>query len=491
MTEKTLRISRVAAAVANNVPAWRPESVFAVISILFGLVLVFTIPPLRGADEGAHTARILQIAGGGLRAPLPDDGPYVRGTMLPRDQVTVMEAFRAMNREVRKPPDQRQGSYTFGFIFGQLDQADDDEAVLFRHGPVQVYPPTLYAPAAVAAAVLRPFDPPPLLVIYATRIATLIVTVALLYAAIRIAPAMRWTWCAVALLPTATFIRSTASGDNMTTAFVLLFVASVLAAAVRTEPMSWGEKAALAGGFLLLCLTKVTYVPLVLLMLSIPAARFGSRKAQALTLGAMVLPGLVAYLGWSLLAVRYFPPTLVPEWDMAQRMRDTLHDPFGFLAMAMRSFVVDLPSLAEEALGVAGWTNIRLPGPLLLLAALTLAGSTLVRQPGAPSRVGSSPTVVQRGLMLAALLASLLLIYWALLLAFTHPGSALIDGVQGRYFVPLLPVLLMAVSFRVPVWRPLLSRWPAVQAGASVVLLSWTVWAELRGDFGADPALWW
>src|SRR5439155_13125306 len=45
---------------------WRPASIFALLSLAFGSIIIFANPPLRGPDEIAHFLRIYSYARGEL-----------------------------------------------------------------------------------------------------------------------------------------------------------------------------------------------------------------------------------------------------------------------------------------------------------------------------------------------------------------------------------------------------------------------------------------
>jgi hypothetical protein len=83
--------------------------------------------------------------------------------------------------------------------------------------------------------------------------------------------------------------------------------------------------------------------------------------------------------------------------------------------------------------------------------------AALVASPRTPgARWFTSPAAA------AAVLSSIELIFVALYLTWTPVGADRVDGIQGRYFIPLLPVLLFLLPGsgllrRVPAWL----WWPA------------------------------
>src|SRR4029450_460560 len=47
-------------------PTWRPASIFVLLSLTFGSIIIFANPPLRGPDEIAHFLRIYSYSRGEL-----------------------------------------------------------------------------------------------------------------------------------------------------------------------------------------------------------------------------------------------------------------------------------------------------------------------------------------------------------------------------------------------------------------------------------------
>ena len=59
-------------------PTWRPVSIFVLLSLAFGSIIIFVNPPLRGPDEIAHFLRIYS---------------YSRGELLPRTELNARKGI--------------------------------------------------------------------------------------------------------------------------------------------------------------------------------------------------------------------------------------------------------------------------------------------------------------------------------------------------------------------------------------------------------------
>jgi uncharacterized membrane protein len=109
-----------------------------------------------------------------------------------------------------------------------------------------------------------------------------------------------------------------------------------------------------------------------------------------------------------------------------------------------------------------GWLDTQIPPAFaypyaLVLVFLALAGPA----PPLPYRL--------RAALLAVVLICALVIFLALYLSYTAPGAPLIKGVQGRYFIPLLPPALLLLSNRFRFLRVGSERLMTLAVAAAVV----------------------
>lgn len=106
----------------------------------------------------------------------------------------------------------------------------------------------------------------------------------------------------------------------------------------------------------------------------------------------------------------------------------------------LTSFAERLPVYAIDAIGRFGWFTVLLPIPVYLLA-VTMVGMALF-VPAA-----TRPLVWQRLWWALLLVGGCILIETALYLTATELGASHVEGVQGRYFIPLLPLLGLVLLF--------------------------------------------
>ena len=446
-----------------------PEWLFAFLAILGGIVLIGLTPPLGGGNEQYNFQRAANVASGHLLV-----GP----TLLPGGIPEFLEASREKFREGENPP------YSYSRAdFDKLAsiRLQADEPRVMRSNPIAVLHPIAYLPQSPAIALGQLLGLSPLVLFYIGRVAGLLVGIALTFAAIRVIPIHKNALAAVALLPPILFTRSTLDADQFTVGLAFLFLALAIREAAAGGPIAKSVLAAMAISAFILAQSKSAYLLLPLLVLAIPASRFGSMRSKILACGFICLPGLLASAAWMIvLKLSYFDNIahyrtwsgIVRPGEQAQFI---LSEPLTYARIVLTSIVTTdfVPKTVLEFLGVFG-PPVSLPLPYYPVAALLLAGAIFSGR-----RVPQGPLTSRRtrALALAIAAATILIILTLLYLQWTHYRGPLIEGFQGRYLYPLVPLFLLAIP---AAGRPFLGiparYWLLALGLFSIAVTWWTAW---------------
>lgn len=439
-----------------------PDRSFLVLASSFGLLFLLSTPPLAPPDELRHFARAYLVSEGHLSVPGPADGfaasvPLSLGRLEPpptgSGTVSIGRRYlQELGSRLHEPlePGRRQGVRT-----------------------LSLYSPLPYAPQAAAIALGRWLGMSALALLYMGRFANLVAWVLLSALAIRIAPTRRWALALLFLTPMAVFQAASLSADTPTNAVALLFVALGLRAAFDSAPsIGVGEAGSLVVAGLGLGLIKPGYWALAGLALLVPPRRFGTRSRYAgwlaLVLAAVSLPAVV----WQLRVEAAQPWALTLEADPRAQLALVIDAPLDFLQRAAATFATQAGIYLRTLVGTLGRLDVQLPEvvyiayPVLLVAAV----STDPRDPpalGAPRRLA----------LLALFGLTSLTVLTLAYLGWNPVGARWIHGVQGRYFLPAMPLLLVALPAFRPAPEPV-RRWTAWLA--SIATLATALYATTR-----------
>jgi uncharacterized membrane protein len=389
------------------------QRLFVIAGLSAALLFTFITPPFQVPDEVGHFWRAVSIAHG---AVLPEITRAGGVALIPQGYSTLVFVLwrdTTHSRDVKITRDQFRTSWDV--------RREDEKSARVTFPPGYTFVP--YIPQTAAALVARVIPIRPVITFYLGRIFNAVAYVLLIALAMRIAPAVRWLIAGVALLPMAMFLASSWSADAMTIALACLFTAALLRG-VRTSR----ELALVSVCGVLVGLCKPAYFLIALLALVVPVARgYGRAIVIAATAAG------VAISMWS--AARTFP-SVRPDVQInpAAQGQCIREQPSRFVEALTHELRFEY---VQQAIGRLGILDVPLPGAviwaellLLLLCAWSSANvSALTR---AVAAIITAGTITGIGL--------------SLYIGYTPVCARTIDGLQGRYLLPIVPTLLIAIS---------------------------------------------
>lgn len=406
----------------------RPEYLFAGLLALFGTVFALGMPPCQTPDEPSHFFRAYRVSEGKLTLHKRTD---YAGTAVPVSIARIPEAFQ----ELPFHPE-RHTSFAAVLALRSLPLERDERC--YRQLPGSAYYSFVpYVPQAVAMAVARAVGAGPLEIFYAGRLGNLLLAVVLVFWTVRLTPVFPLVFGLVALLPITVhqFASHNPDASTMGVAFLLTAVLFRLALGGDTVASRWlvGGFVALAG-WLTLC--KFPYGVLTLLVLAVPTRRLG-RRCQLVRNG--VLAGVLVLSALLMQLKDNVPDRLSNNADVSisKQTEEIRARPFRYLN-------VMLATLAEHSgdyifnLGLLGWLDTRV-NPLAMqvfvvfLVIVALGDRTETLWPSVRLKLTG---LAAAGLCVAVILTSCYVCGCLL-------KAKIIVGPQPRYFVPLLPLLLL------------------------------------------------
>jgi hypothetical protein len=438
-------------------------SLFVVFVLPTGLFLALFIPFGQVPDEPAHVARIDsllhgEISGHRVAATDAKGRPLtLSGVVINAAPLKVTQLFESSAVNLKMTP----------AIVKGLDDIPWDPRPGFVYAPnTAVYFPVFYVPAALGLGVARLERHTPVDAVLAARITNLCVYV--IISAFALALARRgWRVMFAALtLPMTLWLASSCNEDG------LLIACSCLAAALLTRARGprgvsyWGAAALLA----CVIAVKPAYLPLALFMV-LPCTRMDRRDMLRAAAGMATasLPGIV----WAVVMLRYVsgpsiwgppyhpgalwpgdPARLFMGSDPAAQTLVLLHDPWLILKLPLQTIENRGLLNLQEAVGGLGNLDVLMADNMysFWFAAIVLAalGDVLA------SRDTRGPRAALALVALLAVVATVIAIFDLEYLTWTEVGDGpLIRGVQGRYAIPLLPMISVAL----PLLRLPATRW--------------------------------
>jgi len=446
------------------------QRLLLLVGVPLGLLLAVLSPAWTAYDEFTHFARVVDMAGGNLE---PGQHPEGIGSVIPTAHREATGQIILDHREGRAP-------WTPTSVRALLDHRPDGRTVFVDTRPTTASTPLGYLPATVGAVVPVAADASGLVVLWASRLASLAAYLALTWWAVRSAASFRWTLAVAALVPLNLALAASVSPDGLTIAAVLVGV-STWTRVEADEELGWGTLVATTA---MLALAKPPYfLVLALFPLSWVLARTAARcRAAVVGAGALVV-GLATSLARSSENYQAATTTMIQEIEYqpgVQRDR-LLGDLPGFVWATVDTWITEYRHYVQGWYRQLGFWEADLPAlvPWLLVVATLVA---VARLDGDDLRQLRGAT---RALMGGGVALLLVAIYAAAYVYFTDRADYARIGLQmARYSSPLAILAAMAWSPRLVAFSTgrLDRRWavalvaavPVVAVGASVVTWLWT-----------------
>jgi uncharacterized membrane protein len=441
---------------------------FAVLALTFGLALLFLTPPFQSPDEPEHFLRAYQVSEGTLMAPYREGRG---GGDLPAAVVLSTTKFRRLDYRGDLKTSRAE-------ILGVVREPFDLSAREWAFFPnTAVYSPVSYAPQAAGILLARWAGLSPTAMLYAGRLVNLLVFIALGVLALRLTPVLAHAIFLLLIMPMTVSLAASQSADTVTNGLAVLWTALVLREASRTGPFSRRSWAILSAVIAALALAKLAYVPLVVLVILIPAARFESVARRVATLTALVVLAAAVSALWSA-TTPGLDARLIDRAGVEPRAQwsGIVADPWSFARVLQATIERNWDFYVKSFVGRLGWIDVHLHPRVVWAYLLALAVCCWPRV----SEPVFRPRAVTIGLACAVVAVVVVLIAILDYVFWSAVNLGRVDGLQGRYLIPIMPALFLAVRSALDgmpsrLWTNQSARWDVGVAAMAVATAVYTV----------------
>jgi uncharacterized membrane protein len=447
-------ISRSKSAGSAFIQRFSLPGIFVAFSLVFGSAMMILTPPFQVPDEPTHFLRAYQISQGQWTPTWHNNVGF--GVM----PISINQIFQPFL-------DLRHGKTTtsWGIILRTLHiPLQSEKSGVYAIISSSSYSPMVFLPQAAGIAFGRIMDWPPLVLMYLGRLANLLVWISLGYAALRIAPNFARPLMLLMLMPMSLFQAASNSPDALTNGLAFLVTAIAFRFispedSADPSPIGWRWLAIFIFSAAALSLTKAAYLALAGLILLVPPFRIGGYGKYAGVLLLIAAASVIPLLLWArqtpgLDMVTYSGPDHVSARDQVQFLES---HPAALAEIPFFTFNRQSWFIAFSFVGRLGWLNIQL-SPVFVLVYMILL--VFACRPGMDEPALPFPRrmIWVMPLVLAGAVGGVLLLnhlYW------TPVGTLGVVGLQGRYFIPIAPAVLLFLS---GIWRALPTEFRALKS---------------------------
>lgn len=428
--------------------------VFLINILLLGFLYCFLIPPYCVPDETAHFDAAYRISNemlGITEIPGPNRiykrACDIEGTYYENRDTTVLE-YRKLYENLLKAP--------------------EDETLQAGYASNTVINVTMlnYLPTAIGFTVARLLHLSHTAMLIIGRLFNLLVMAGLLYIAINKIPFGKSVFAVVCLLPVVLQQLASASYDGLIIAAAHIFIAYCLYIFAEDKISVLDIALTIFSGSILATCKGGVYLPVLGLLLLIPFKKHAFRKKWALGV-LLTLSAIFAIF------LAQFSTRLVQIFSKPQGTAFRGTDVELYTVSYFIKFPKALMRLYENTIwgmstnyvygvlgGSLGILTIHIPW-ILIIAFLVLLVLCAMKKP----EEKQVWCVYSRIYVLFLCVTSVALVLFSMLLAWTGKGEAIIGGVQGRYFLPMLGLTFLLLRNESIVYRNKQESWLVYCAG--------------------------
>ncbi|MDO4526529.1 MAG: DUF2142 domain-containing protein [Candidatus Saccharibacteria bacterium] len=407
----------------RNVPL---EKIFLLFAIILGVLFLIFLPPGESPDEINHFKRAYSVTDGHFVSEVYDDAGHA-GAKLP---VGFEEAL------VLKP---EPGAY--GEVIAKLSEPVSTEKDYLAFNNTALYHFLSYLPQEVGILIGKIFGASLEVMAYLAEISNFVVWLVLIYFAIKFAPRFKVIILFLALLPITLQEATSLAPDALAIGLGIFMISFVchLVYERKTKLKVW-EIILLYVVAIMIGYCKIVYLPLVALYLLIPAERFGSKRLKWIHASILLVLLVVLNISW-LSTSSQFLMEFNPGVNSGEQLAGILHNPLRYAGVLLNSLNVRGEFYATSLLGInLGAFTFNFP---MIFFFVSFAIFVILF---AQRDESLNVTGFQRAIFGITFLAITVLMFTSIYIQWSPVGLSFVDGVQGRYFLPILLLVPFAVA---------------------------------------------
>jgi len=412
---------------------------YLLLLFLCGLAFLILTPPFQAADEPYHFFRAFQVSDG---VWISEKKGTQTGGYLPSALIQEARVFGLRRREGNIQSMWNAWRQQFAGS-PRLDKInlENKEFIGFRN--IALYSPVPYIPQSLALLLGKLLKARSLTALYLARFFNLLFSLGLIALSlflVRNSARLSLLFFLLAATPMAIFQSASVSADALTHALAIFIIALVM-----NMKFAWNPRRYLVFlcAALLLSLSKSVYVLIPAVMIPVLISMRAPGKVKISRWLELAGFTLVPFFAWSLVIKNIYTPVreglgINPQLQMEFFIRNIP----ACLAAFWKNLSGDFAFYRTSFIGILGWLDTNLPPHVVLYYFYALFIVALIGLNSQDKRLMPFPEVATNLLIFVGTTLGMCVIEF---LTFTPVGKFDLQGLQGRHFIPIAPLLFLSL----------------------------------------------
>ena len=291
-----------------------------------------------------------------------------------------------------------------------------------------------HIPSSIGIKIGDIFTNSSLLIFYTGKLFNFLIGFLIVYYAIKITPKYKILLLLISLNPMFIQQMTSLSYDSLINAVAILFIAYII------NKFNTKEKITITNTFIpiifivIMWTLKIVYLPLAILLLFIPTEKFKNKKEQILYYLLIII---MSFLGYYLLEkVLFTYNDTSANADIAKQLSYIKSNPLKLIPIAINTFYINGLWYIRGIVGYFSWFRFKL-SDFTVYSWIIIFIIIIFSQ----DKFWNTNKKYQKHIFFLTILISIAGIFGSMYLCWSKYKLNYVDGVQGRYFIPLLPAL--------------------------------------------------
>lgn len=425
----------------------RTEYLVSIGILLLGIAYLYVFRGLSAPDEVSHFVTSYKISSQIMGKEAVDASGYV--------YLDNADAYLVSGDTGEEYIIGQELEYKTYALLHQLDEVRRTEGVQITKLPPVNTTPLIYIPQVLGICIGRILSLNIVWILNLAKLMNLCFYAILIGIAVRMLPIKKGALALITMLPMSIHLAASLSYDAMLMGLISVFIAKILEIRFSDGSISVADMLILCMLVMIATPCKLVYAPAVALFLLIPKERFGvyGHWKKYICFAMLLVSCIMAMYIINMHTISSYAMaeenTLVWAGESGYTLRELLHRPTFAIDMGIQTILYKGEFYILSMLGayLSGLDYVLNTPGLLLLPMLILIALQVLRKEKALG-------LGERVYILCIVAGIIGAIFLSMFIAWTPRTASFIEGVQGRYFLPVLWLLAVCMENRFLVSKP-------------------------------------
>jgi len=398
------------------------EKIFVLIIIPIGLAFTFLQLPKLKPDEPYHFYRAYDIVNGNVY-PKKNSETNISEIEVPVGYINQVSTLTYQN--IHKN------------AFKKIDYAETDIVYSTAAG----YSLVTYLPSALALAICKIFSFSGVIAMYMARLFNLIITIIIGYFTIKKVPIGKAIFFVLMLNPMFLHQATAINTDALVNVLSFAFIAYILYLKFNAKQVKIRTLLLLFAMLIVITLGKLVYFPLVLLLLMIPKEKIVNKKNIVCIVTLIIINIILILLSQM---VHYELPDIYMSSTMGAKevVIEIVKNPLKYLKILGNTIEqMGFEYITTFAGRYQDWYETESKSPAVIIYLIIMVLCVIYDKNKSDEKYEISKK--DKWIFFIAVFIIINLIFFAFYMSYDLSREKFIIGIQGRYFIPVVPMILM------------------------------------------------